>query len=400
MERGTNMKRILFVNGNYNDIPLIASAHKMGMYVITSGNDPHGEAHAFSDEYVACDYSNKEAMLDVAKKLNIDAVCACGNDFGATTAAYIAEKLNLPGHDSYEVSKIFHEKDEFKKTVKKYGLLSPTAQSFLSEDKAIEYLKKVTFPQIIKPVDLGGGKGISVAFSLDEGISSVKKAFAMSKVKHIVVEDYIVGTQHAFICFIKNKKVVFDYSSNDYSYINPYMVWIASGYPADGYQLVRTKIIKDVELLADKLNMADGILTIQYMMKDGKAYYLETMRRCLGNMHFKCITEDVSINIYDLFIASQAGLETDSILSNYNITGKYSGFMGLYGDHNGIYSSVLLDKEFEKHVFDRMMLCEENYVIENYLTDKLGMVWYSFSSAEERNYFMSKRKDLFSIVYK
>ena len=61
------MKKMLFVNGNYNDIPLIESAHKFGYYVITSGNDPKGEAHPFGDEYCPCDYSNKEAMLKLAK---------------------------------------------------------------------------------------------------------------------------------------------------------------------------------------------------------------------------------------------------------------------------------------------------------------------------------------------
>ena len=217
------MKKILFVNGNFNDIPLIESAHKLGMYVITSGNDPKGEGHAFSDMYVPCDYSNKEAMLNIAKQLQIDAVCSCGNDFGATTAAYIAEKLNLPGHDSYKVSKIFHEKDEFKKIAEKYGLLSPKSRSFLSENDAIKYLSKVEFPQIVKPVDLGGGKGISVANTIEQGINSIRTAFAKSKVKHIVIEDYIQGTQHGFICYIKNSKVVFDYSTNDYSYLNPDM---------------------------------------------------------------------------------------------------------------------------------------------------------------------------------
>ena len=394
------MKRILFVNGNYNDIPLIESAHKLGMYVITSGNDSRGEGHAFSDAYVACDYSDKEAMLKVAEKLHIDAICSCGNDFGATTAAYVAEKLGLPGHDRYEVSRVFHEKDKFKKIVNQYGLLAPKSKSFMSGEEAISYLDDVRFPQIIKPVDLGGGKGISVANSIDEGVKSVQLAFKRSKIKHIVIEDYIKGTQHGFICYIKDKKVVFDYSTNDYSYLNPYMVWIGAGYPADGYKNVREKIIHDVELLARELKMADGFLTIQYMMKDGQAYYLETMRRCLGNMHFKCISEDVNFNLYDLFVATEAGEDTYTYLKAYEPTGKCSGFMGLYADHNGVYDDVVFDADFEKAIYEKKMLCEKGHIIENYLEDKLGMVWFSFSSAEQRNQFMSNRYNLARIIYK
>lgn len=394
------MKRILFVNGNFNDIPLIESAHKLGMYVITSGNDPMGEGHAFSDEYVACDYSDKDAMLSIASQLGIDAICSCGNDFGATTAAYVAEKLGLPGHDKYTVSRVFHEKDEFKKVVEQYGLLSPKSKSFTNENDARAYLNQINFPQIVKPVDLGGGKGISVANNIREGVNAVEYAFKKSKIKHIVIEDFINGTQHGFICFIKDKRVVFDYSTNDYSYLNPYMVWIGSGYPADGYVNVRRKIISDVELLASELDMADGFLTIQYMMKDGKAYYLETMRRCLGNLHFKCISKDVNFNLYDLFIAAEAGEDTSLYLEKYKQTGKYSGFMGLYADHNGVFDNIMINSDFEKFIFEKMMLCENGHIIENYLEDKLGMVWFSFSTKEQRDYYMANRNNLVRVLYK
>lgn len=391
------MKKMLFVNGNFNDIPLIESAHKFGFYTITSGNDPHGKGHDFSDQYVPCDYSDKEAMLKVAEKLGIDAICSCGNDFGATTAAYVAENLGLPGHDSYAVSKVFHEKDEFKRVVNEYQLLSPHSAMFTSEEEAAKYIKNVRFPQIIKPVDLGGGKGISVAHNPTEGIESIKLAFNKSKLKHIVIEDYIQGTQHGFICFIKNRKVVFDYSSNDYSYLNPYMVWIASGYPADGYEEVRSQIISDVELLAEKLNMADGFLTIQYMMSNGKPYYLETMRRCLGNLHFKCISKDCGVDIYDLFVAAEAGLNTDDYVRKFHFTGLYSGFLGIYAKQNGVFDSVEFDSEFKDRIFETMMLQEKGYRIDDYLSDKLGMVWYSFRSREEREYFLNKRYDLFHV---
>ena len=152
-------KKILFTNGNYNDIPLIESAHKFGLYVITTGNDPDGEGHKVSDEYCQCDFTDKEAMLKIAKDKQIDFVCSCGNDLTAVTASYISEKLGLPGHDRYEVSKIFHEKDVFKKTVKKLNLTSPNSEAFVSKESALRYIKTAEFPQIIKPVDMGGVRG-------------------------------------------------------------------------------------------------------------------------------------------------------------------------------------------------------------------------------------------------
>ena len=393
------MKRILFVNGNYNDIPLIEAAHRMGLYVITSGNDPKGEGHAYADEYCPCDFSDKEAMLALAKEKQVDYVCSCGNDLCAVTAAYVCEKLGLPGHDTYAVSRIFHEKDEFKKLVEELDLTSPRSALFDQEDAAFAFLQNAAFPQIIKPVDLGGGKGISIARDRAEGIDGVRLAFQKSKNKHIVIEDYIEGTQHGFICYIRDGKVVFDYSTNDYAYLNPFMVWIGSGYPADGYDAVRDTIVRDVERMAARLSMADGFLTIQYMMHEGRAYYLETMRRCLGNLHFKCISRDMGVDLYELFVATECGMDTSSLLRSIHPTGVRSGFMGLYADHEGVFDDVVFDPAFEPCIYDRLMLAERGHRITEHLEDKLGMVWYSFCSKEERDRFMSRRNQLFRIRY-
>lgn len=396
-EKGKPMKKILFVNGSYNEIPLIKAAHSLGFYVITSGNDLTGEGHRYANEYIPCDYSDKEAIYEIAKREQVDAICSCGNDFGAISAAYACEKLGLPGHDTYQNARYFHEKDQFKALVRELDLPSPHTADFGSLPEAKAYLETVTFPQIIKPVDLGGGKGISVAYSVEEGIRAVELAYAKSKVKHIVIEDFIEGRQFAFICFIHKKKVVFDYLSNDFSYLNPYMVWAAFGFRDPEGDTVREQIIADVEKIAAAKNIADGVLTIQLMIRDGKPYYLETMRRCLGNCHFKSITTDCGVDFYKLFVANEAGLDCEPMIRSFRPCKTYSGFMGIYAPANGKIRSITLDPEFETYVTDAVMLNGPGYVMEDYLHDKLGMVFYTFDSLEQKEYFMGRRRELFHV---
>lgn len=388
------MKKILFANGNYNDIPLVEAAHRLGCYVITSGNDPSGEAHAYADEYCPCNYADKEQLLRLAKEKQVSAVCSCGNDLAAVSAAYVCEKLGLPGHDSYAVSRMFHEKDEFKRLCKRIGLPTPRSESFTDEEEALRFIEKESYPKIIKPADLGGGKGISVARSAEEGKAAVREAFRRSLRKHIVIEDYIEGTQHGFICYVRNGSVAFDYSTNDYSYLNPFMVWMASGYPADGYERVREQIIGDVEKMAAATRMADGFLTIQYMMMDGKPYYIETMRRCLGNLHFKCLSRDLGIDLYELFVATELGLDCSSYLDAIAPSGLYSGFLGVYAEKNGTFRGVEIDEAFREKIFDSLFLVSQGYPITHYLDEKLGMIWFSFSSDSERREFLSRRREL------
>lgn len=394
------MKKILFVNGSYNEIPLIKAAKKLGYFVITSGNDPHGEGHKYSDKYCPCDYSNKEAILEVAKKEQVDAVCSCGNDFGAISSSYIAEKMNLPGHDTLKNAKIFHEKDEFKKMVEELNLPSPKTYSFTDLDKALEHIKKCEFPQIIKPVDLGGGKGISISRNVDEGVDGVINAFKASKVKHVVIEDYIEGEQMAYICFIKDEKVVWSYLTNDYSYLNPFMVWFDARVSKSTSNKLIPVIRDDVNKMSKFCHVADGFLTIQLMVKNGKPYYLETMRRCLGNYHYYVISKDIGVDMYEWFVANECGLDTSKYINALVDKDIMSGFMGIYADHNGTINRVIIDEEFQKLCFDKLMLNEKDYVVDDYLHDKLGMVFFTFNNDEERKYFINKRMSLFIVEYK
>ena len=392
------MKKILFANGNYNDIPLVEAARRLGCYVITSGNDPSGEAHPFADEYCPCNYADREQLLRLAEEKQVDAVCSCGNDLAAVSAAYVCERLGLPGHDTWKVSRLFHEKDEFKRLCEELDLPTPRSEAFTDLEEALAFAAKCSYPKIVKPVDLGGGKGISVARSAEEGKAAVELAFCRSLHKHVVIEDYIEGTQHGFICYIRNGKVAFDYSTNDYSYLNPFMVWMGSGYPADGYAEVRGQIIGDVEKMAAATRMADGFLTIQYMMMDGRPYYIETMRRCLGNLHFKCISRDLGIDLYELFVATELGMDCSRYLDSVSPSGLRSGFMGIYARQNGIFRGVSFDGAFEEKFFDSLYLVKPGHEITHYLDEKLGMVWFSFASESERRAFLERRMDLFRVT--
>ena len=390
------MKKILLVNGSYNEIPLIKAAHRLGYYVITSGNDSTGEGHKYANEYCPCDYSDKEAVYQLAKRLKVDAICACGNDFGAISAAYASEKLGLPGHDTYENSRLFHEKDMFKEMVAQLGITSPRTVSFDNKEEALRYIEGASFPQIVKPSDLGGGKGIQTVDSVEEGKNAVEKAFSASKNKRIVIEDYIKGKQQGVTVYIKDRKVVMEYSTNDFSYLNPFMVWMVYGSPAEEYSGYRDKLIADIERIAEEKRIADGFLTIQYMLKDGVPYLLETMRRCLGNMHYLCMSRDTGVDFFEWFIATEAGMDCSEYVSRVCFNKGKSGFMGVYAPCNGVVEKVIIDPQFQEKIFDVKMLNGPGYVVKDYLYDKLGMVYFSVEDSE-LSWFLENREKLIRV---
>ncbi|MFZ3130348.1 MAG: carboxylate--amine ligase, partial [Desulfosporosinus sp.] len=140
------MKRVLMLNASHNDWRAIKALKELGYYVITTGNRPNLSGHKLADEYICEDYSDKEKILKLAGRLKLDAICASCNDFGVLTAAYVAEKLDLPGHDTYENAQILHHKDRFKDFAREHGIRTPLAESFDDVDAATEWVKNAKYP--------------------------------------------------------------------------------------------------------------------------------------------------------------------------------------------------------------------------------------------------------------
>ena len=66
------MKKILLLGGANTQIPSILTAKKMGYYTITCDYLPDNPGHKFADEYHNVSTTDKEAVLALAKELQID----------------------------------------------------------------------------------------------------------------------------------------------------------------------------------------------------------------------------------------------------------------------------------------------------------------------------------------
>lgn len=373
-------KKILILNGSHSEIPLIKSAKKLGFYVITSGNSPELIGHKFADEYHYADYSNIQEILSLSKKLNIDAICSCANDFGLITASYVSEKLCIPSHDNYETILQLHIKDNFKDFAQKNNILTPKAKWYSVLDEAITDKTSHNYPVIIKPVDMSGGKGITKVSNYENYENAVKLAYDFSRRKKIVVEEFIEGTYHSLTTFILNKKVVFYFSDNEYSFINPYFV-STSAAPASNINIILNDLICDSEKIATLLNLQDGIFHIQYIYKDKKAYIIEITRRCSGDLYPYPVNIATGIDWAEWIVKSETGIDC----SDFPFV-KQQGFCGrhcIMSSKNGVVKNVIIDDSLKKNIVDSFVWWKKGDKINNFLTDKLGVLILKYNSHEE-----------------
>ena len=127
-----------------------------------------------------------------------------------------------------EGSKVFS-----KNLMKKYRIPTAKYEVFDNPEKAIEYLKTAPIPTVIKADGLALGKGVIIAFTLEEAIRAVKsimedKQFGKSG-DNIVIEEYLEGPEVSVLSFTDGKVVVPMISSMDHKRIGDGDVGLNTG---------------------------------------------------------------------------------------------------------------------------------------------------------------------------
>lgn len=375
------MRKLLVLNGSHSDVPLIDAGKRLGFHVITTGNDPGLIGHRRADEYHQADFSDKQAMLDLARRLRVDAVCSCANDFGALSAAYVAENLGLPGHDTYETTLILHHKHRFKAFALSNGISTPFAVEYASVAQACSELDRLAFPLIIKPVDLTGGKGVSTVNTIGEYAKAVQLAFASSRIGRFVVEQFIRGTYHSFSTFVLNRKIVFVFSDNEYSLNSPFHV-STSGGPATGVEKVRDQLVDESQRIIAQLSLTDGIFHIQYIHSEDRAWIIEITRRCSGDFYPYPVRLSTGLDWAGWIVKAESGMDCKDFPN-----AEQGGFFGRHcvlGRRPGIVRDIRIDPEVEGNVVENFVILGNGDVLDDRRANRIAsVIFLKYGSADE-----------------
>ncbi len=375
-----NEKKMLIAGGGYADIPLILAAKEFGFHVITSGNRPEELGHLYSDEYQPADFSDRDAILSLAGRLKIDAICACCNDFSALSCAYTAERLGLPGHDPYETSKLIHHKDLYRDFAAAHGIPTPNARGIRDVQEGLCYLGLLKFPVIIKPVDLTGGKGVSTVDSIGQAMPALEKAFRASRMKRVVVEEFVAGSRHGFSTFLRDGRVVFFFADNEHYFLNPYLVSAASA-PGNVSETVKQKLCREAEKIASLLSLGTGIFHIQYILRGEDPVIIEICRRAPGDLYIKLVEHATGVAYSSWIVKAFAGLDCGG-LSQVEPTGFFTRHC-VMSARSGEVKNVIFDPSIEKNIIDRLMWWKVGDPVVDVMTSKFGIVFLKFDSQEE-----------------
>lgn len=408
-------KKMLLLGGGHAEIPLIQAAQSLGWYVITTGNAREGLGHPYADKNVFADFSDKDAMLELAKSEGVQAVCSGCNDFALLSTVYVCEKLGLPGHDSYATSLEIHHKDKYRALATRLGIPTPRALVVRSAADFEAAIAQLTFPIIVKPVDLTGGKGIHRAANADEARVAYKDACSRTRQDHIVVEEFVQGSNHGFSAMLVKGKVAFAFSDNEQYYINKYMVSGANS-PSTSSDKTLAMLREYSERIAQELHLVDGILHIQYIERaDGTPVIIEICRRPPGDLYIKFVKYATGIDYPKFIVLAETGEDISGIadvptqgfwLRHCIMADCQAGDTLVTSDASpasdkqcqGIVRDVTFAPEIQGNIIEKFLWYKPGEVITDKLTYKAGIVFFKFDTLAEMQDKTARMTELAKII--
>ena len=392
--------KLLLLGGSHAEIPLIKAAQELGWFVITTGNNRDGLGHPYANKTVFADFSNKEAMLELAKAEGVTAVCSGCNDFALLSTVYVCEQLGLPGHDSYATSLEIHHKDKYRALAARLGIPTPQAKVVHNEQEFEKAIAALTFPIIVKPVDLTGGKGIHRATNVEEARAAYKDATSRTRQDHIVVEEFIEGTNHGFSAMLVKGKVAFAFADNEQYFINKYLVSGANT-PSTTPDTGLVKLRDYSERIARELNLVDGILHIQYIEKnDGTPIIIEICRRSPGDLYIKFVKYATGIDYPKFIVMAETGADISSIADapTQGFWLRHCVMAGNNIENNSVVREVSFAPEIQGNIVEKFLWYKPGEIVTDKLIYKAGIVFFHFDTLSEMQDKTKRMTELVKII--
>ena len=398
------MKKILLLGGSAQQVVAIETAKRLGYYTVLCDylTDNPGQYHA--DKFYLVSTTDKEAVLKVAKEEKINGVLAYASDPAAPTAAYVAEKMGLPGNP-YDSVEILCNKDRFRKFLAENGFCTPVAKGYSDVESALNDMKNGFFrmPVIVKPVDSSGSKGVGKIENACKAAEKLEYAMSFSRAKRIIVEEFVekYGYQIAGDGLSVDGRLVFRYFANDHfdpKCVNPF-VPVSASFPYNMPSEIQDKIHNEIQRLLSLLKMRTCTYNFDMRIdKDFNVYLMEVAPRDGGNYIPDVIKYATGVDLVECSVRAAMGepIDCDSF-------GKPSGFWSYYAVHsynNGILKDILISDEGKKHIVENHIIKKAGDEISAFTgaNTTLGCILMRFDSMEQMLDMMDNSEKWIEVV--
>lgn len=397
------MKKVLLLGGSKQQIPSIVCAKELGYYVITCDYLPDNPGHKLADEYHNVSTTDKEAVLALARKLQIDGIVAYASDPAAPTAAYVSEKMGLPSNP-YESVNLLTQKDLFRAFLAEHHFNTPLACGYDTFEEAQMDIGRYKFPVMVKPVDSSGSKGVVKIYRKEELKDAVAEALSYSRRKRFVVEEFIVkkGYQVSGDGFSVNGKLVFTSYGNELYSGNGLREYVALGefWPTLLTPELKKKVDDELQRLISALGMKTSAYNIEVILdQNDDVYVLELGPRNGGSYIPQLIQYATGVDLVKYTILAAVGDDCSGLKMAETI-GCYSNYM-ILSTVSGQFKEIWFDENFKKKnlldVYCTVTPGEKVHAYQN-TTHSMGTILFKAESVDEMIEITNHMENYYKVI--
>ena len=353
------MKKLAIIGGGVMAGYMGKACHRLGY-----------ESHYFSmidgkiddslvDYFHEVNIFDGDRIVDICQEIGVDGVVST-TELSVPITAYVAEKLGLLGNP-VDVAEVITNKYRNRECIKHLvNLLSPKYVEATSL-KDIEQ-SNVPYPMILKPVSLGGKRGLTVVHNQSELASAFDyavKSFREGVKPHIIAEQFLEGGMECSVESIsfKGQHTIVQITQKD-SGGAPHCVELGHHQPAPLSPEIWDKVVKGVSSGLTAIGLTNGPCHTEIKIINDEVYLIEFNARPGGGHIWSSLVKlstgfDIMAAIAQAATGELLAIDTTSFKHNYS---------GLY--------YVVKQTENLKSIFDECLnhsWCKEK----NYITDEL-----------------------------
>lgn len=169
------MKKLAIIGASYLQEPIVKKAKQMGIYTICFAWADGATCAEICDKFYDISIIEKEQILEICKKEQIDGITTIASDTATLTVNYVASRMGLISNPD-EYSEICTNKFKMRQCFMDADVPSP--KFTLVDDEGKYSIKGFRFPLIVKPTDRSGSRGLRrywILFNLNQPLKEQEK---------------------------------------------------------------------------------------------------------------------------------------------------------------------------------------------------------------------------------
>ncbi len=271
-------KKVAIIGASYLQLPLVEKAKEMGIETHCFAWKDDAVCENIADYFYPISVTDKESILEICKKVQIDAITSIASDIAVPTICYVAEHMELISN-SYAVAQNATDKYLMRKCFKANGVSSPL---FYSNGDPI--LSIVSFPLIVKPTDRSGSRGVTMVNNRTELLMAIKRAEEESFSKQYIVEEYIEGIEVSVETISWEGEHYILTITDKVTTGAPYFVEIEHHQPSQLDEIIQQKIRQETIKALGALNIEYGAGHVELKIdNEGNVFLIEIGARMGGD---------------------------------------------------------------------------------------------------------------------